>query len=69
MKCQPQGANPWPVAGGPLIGPKVGTHALRDLARSSQFHRDERVFAPVAPNLRWIGHGPQVEVHSEDESS
>ena len=38
-------------AGGPLIGPKVSTHALGAVPCSSQFHRDERAFAPSGPNL------------------
>jgi hypothetical protein len=50
--------------GGPLMVLKAAAHKIRAVPRSSRLHRDERAFAPVAPNLRWIGHRLQVELHS-----
>jgi hypothetical protein len=50
----------------PLVGPNVGTDALRAVPCSSQFHRDERAFTPAGPNLGWIGRGPCVESRFED---
>jgi len=47
--------------GGPLIGPKLSTHLPKAVARSSQFHRDERALAPAGSTLQRIGRRTCVE--------